>query len=222
MDLSGAPADGPVAFGGSLDAPTLLGAYRAGLFPFPAADPVLAAFNEVRWEGSRAVLAGGDDPYAVAWWSPDPRPVLAVDGLRAKVRPGWRYSTGRAFDQVLEECRKGREPRWLTDELATVLRELHRDGWAVSGEVWDGDELVGGVFGVRAGPVLSLDSMFHHRPGAGTAALGDLAARFGAVGGRLLDAQWDSPHLRSLGAELLPRERYLAVLREPDTPPLPS
>lgn len=218
LDLSEAPADGPVAFGGSLDAPTLLGAYRAGLFPFPADGPVLAAFNEARWADGPAVLVGGDDPYALAWWSPDPRPVLAVDRLRARSR--WTCTVGRAFGQVLEECRAGREPRWLTDELMATLGELHRDGRAVSGEVWEGDELVGGAYGIRVGPVLSLDSMFHRRPGAGTAALAGLAARFGAVGGRLLDAQWDSPHVRSLGAELLPRDRYLAVLSEPDTPPL--
>ncbi|MBB4945930.1 leucyl/phenylalanyl-tRNA--protein transferase [Kitasatospora gansuensis] len=218
MDLTEAPADGPVAFGGTLDAATLLGAYRAGLFPFPAADPVLAGFNEARWAESPAPLVGGDDPYALAWWSPDPRPVLAVDRLRE--RPRWTCTVGRAFDRVLEECRRDRQPRWLTDELAAALRELHRDGQAVSGEVWEGEELVGGAYGIRVGPVLSLDSMFHHRPGSGTAALAGLAARFAAVGGRLLDVQWDSPHIRSLGAELLPRERYLAALGEPDTQPL--
>ncbi|WP_407987548.1 leucyl/phenylalanyl-tRNA--protein transferase [Kitasatospora sp. CMC57] len=218
MDLTDAPADGPVAFGGTLDAATLLGAYRAGLFPFPAADPVLAAFNEARWADGPAALVGGDDPYAVAWWSPDPRPVLAVDRLRA--RPRWNCTVDRAFERVLEECRRDRRPRWLTDELTDALHDLRREGRAVSGEVWEGEELVAGVYGVAVGPVLSLDSMFHRRPGAGTAALAGLATRFAAVGGRLLDAQWDSPHIRSLGAELLPRERYLAVLGEPDTPPL--
>ncbi|KQV04447.1 hypothetical protein ASE03_11875 [Kitasatospora sp. Root187] len=218
LDLTDAPADAPVAFGGALDARTLLGAYRAGLFPFPAADPVLAAFNEARWADGPATLVGGDDPYALAWWSPDPRPVLPVNRLRAG--PRRRCTVGQAFDRVLEECRRDRQPVWLTDELTAALRELHRDGRAVSGEVWEDDELVGGAYGIQVGPVLSLDSMFHRRPGAGTAVLADLGARFGAVGGRLLDAQWDSPHIRSLGAELLPRERYLAVLREPDTPPL--
>ncbi|WTU03491.1 leucyl/phenylalanyl-tRNA--protein transferase [Kitasatospora sp. NBC_00070] len=219
MDLSEAPTDGPVAFGGVLDAATLLGACRAGLFPFPAADPVLAAFNEARWAGGRAPLVGGADPYALAWWSPDPRPVLPVARLRARRRTGLHCTVGRAFGRVLEECRTGREPRWMTDELLAALEQLHRDGRAVSGEVWEGEELVGGAYGIRVGPVLSLDSMFHRRPGAGSLALAELATRFGAVGGRLLDAQWDSPHVRSLGAELLPRERYLTVLREPDTPP---
>ncbi|GAA3041565.1 leucyl/phenylalanyl-tRNA--protein transferase [Kitasatospora albolonga] len=220
LDLAGAPADGPVAFGGELDQETLLGAYRAGLFPFPAGDPAVAAFNEVRWEEGPAVVVGGADPYALAWWSPDPRPVLAAGGPRVRLPAGRELTVGRAFGRVVEECRREREPRWLTDELVDALVELHRSGWAESAEVWEDGELVGGVYGVRVGVVLSLDSMFHRAPGAGRAAVAGLGARFAEVGGRVLDVQWDGPHVRRLGAEAMARSAYLALLREPDVGPL--
>ncbi|MFF2746966.1 leucyl/phenylalanyl-tRNA--protein transferase [Kitasatospora sp. NPDC058048] len=217
--------DGPVAFGGSLGPGELLAAYRRGLFPLPAADVYASAYSEALYgdaveAGEVALLPGGTDPYALAWWSPDPRPVIAPDGVRLggrlerrlRNRSSWWTSADRAFGQVLAACAEGRQPVWLTEELAAALMKLHGLGAAHSGEVWEGEELIGGVFGVVVGPVLSLDSMFHRRPDAARVAVADLGARFGAAGGRLLDAQWDGPHVRSLGAEPMARSRYLAVL----------
>ncbi|MFC5662278.1 leucyl/phenylalanyl-tRNA--protein transferase [Kitasatospora misakiensis] len=243
VDVARAPADGPAAFGGDLAPGTLLAAYRHGLFPLPAADDYASAFNEARHE--EAVLAGritllpgsgsgsgsgsgtgtgtdDADPYALAWWSPDPRPVLAADGVRLgrklsrmlRNRLEWWTTADTAFEEVLAACAEGRQPPWLTADLREALVGLHRLGAAHSAEVWEGGELVGGVFGVAAGPVLSLDSMFHRRPDAARVAVADLAARFDAAGGRLLDAQWDSPHVRSLGATPQPRARYLAALTD--------
>ncbi|MFJ4667396.1 leucyl/phenylalanyl-tRNA--protein transferase [Kitasatospora purpeofusca] len=227
VDVARAPADGPAAFGGDLAPGTLLAAYRHGLFPLPAADAYASAFNEARYEeavetGRIALLPGSEhaDPYALAWWSPDPRPVLAPDGVRLgsklsrllRNRLDWSTTADAAFEQVLAACAEGREPPWLTRDLREALTALHRLGGAHSVEVWEQGELVGGVFGIAAGPVLSLDSMFHRRPDAARVAVADLAARFAAAGGRLLDAQWDSPHVRSLGAAPLPRDRYLAAL----------
>ncbi|WP_316524499.1 leucyl/phenylalanyl-tRNA--protein transferase [Kitasatospora brasiliensis] len=225
LDLRLAPGDGPVAFGGTLGAEELLAAYRRGLFPLPAADLYASAYNEAVYGGDVeagrvALLPGGPDPYALAWWSPDPRPVIAPDGVRLggrlarrlRNRLGWRTSADRAFGQVLAACAEGRQPVWLTEELAAALVRLHELGVAHSGEVWEGEELVGGVFGVAVGPVLSLDSMFHRRPDAARVAVADLGARFGAAGGRLLDAQWDGPHVRSLGAVPMARSRYLGEL----------
>ncbi|MFF2656174.1 leucyl/phenylalanyl-tRNA--protein transferase [Kitasatospora sp. NPDC058032] len=234
LDVARAPADGPAAFGADLAPRTLLAAYRRGLFPLPAADPYASAFNEARCEravaaGEIALLpvpdAGPDagldaDPYALAWWSPDPRPLLAVDGVRIgrklsrllRNRLDWWTTADLAFGEVLAACAEGREPPWLTEELQQALTGLHRIGAAHSAEVWEEGELVGGVFGIAAGPVLSLDSMFHRRPDAARVAVADLAARFAAAGGTLLDAQWDSPHVRSLGAVPQPRARYLAAL----------
>ncbi|MFB7615920.1 leucyl/phenylalanyl-tRNA--protein transferase [Kitasatospora sp. NPDC056181] len=233
LDVARAPGDGPVAFGGGLAADVLLAAYRRGLFPMPAADDYASAFNEARFEeavasGTVALLPGAaavddDDPYALAWWSPDPRPVIAPGGVRIgsrlarRLRNGlpWWTSADRAFPRVLAACAEGRQPPWLTEGLRATLLQLHDRGAAHSAEVWDGEELIGGVFGVTAGPVLSLDSMFHRRSDAARVAVADLAARFADAGGRLLDAQWDTPHVRTLGAVPTSRADYLAALAAP-------
>ena len=124
-------------------------------------------------------------------------------------------TTDTAFERVAEQCRAGREPRWLTDTLLESLIALHEKGWAHSVEVWADGELIGGAFGVAVGPALSGDSIFGRRPEAARIAVADLAARFAAAGGELIDAQWDSPFLRSLGARPMPRAEYLARLTGP-------
>ncbi|GAA1973306.1 leucyl/phenylalanyl-tRNA--protein transferase [Kitasatospora viridis] len=225
LDLANAPGDAPAAFCADLSPSSLLAAYRRGLFPLPAADEYAAALNEALFEGRVADgsigLSGAPaQAYRVAWWSPDPRPVLAPDQvhltrrLTRRLRNGtpWSATADRAFGEVLAACAAGREQQWLTAELRASLERLHRDGFAHSAEVWEGGELVGGVFGVLAGPVLSLDSMFHRRPGAGQVAVAELGARFAEAGGELLDAQWDSPHVRALGARPVGRAAYLARL----------
>ena len=116
---------------------------------------------------------------------------------------------------MAEECRAGREPRWLTDTLLETMVELHEEGWAHSIEVWQDGELIGGALGLSVGGTLSGDSMFSRRPNAARIAVADMAARFAHAGGTLIDAQWDSPFLRSLGAELMPREHYLSLLAGP-------
>ena len=160
--------DGPVAFSADLSPEAVLGAYRHGIVPFPAPDEYHRTLNEVRYEEQVAggVIGlvgagpgGGQDPYAVAWWSPDPRPVIAVDrvhlgrNVRKRLRRGHEWTTAdTAFEQVAEQCRAGREPRWLTDPLLESLIALHEKGWAHSVEVWAGGELIGGAFGVAVGP----------------------------------------------------------------------
>jgi leucyl/phenylalanyl-tRNA--protein transferase len=232
-------AGGPVAFGADLSPDTLLSAYRHGIIPFPAADVYHRTLNEVRYEdqvdaGVIGLVGDGradahsdsdsdsEDPYAVAWWSPDPRPVIVADrvhlgrNVRKQLRRGHQWTTAdTAFDQVAEQCRAGREPRWLNDTLLESLIALHEKGWAHSAEVWEDGELVGGAFGVAVGPVLSGDSMFARRPEAARIAVADLAARFAAAGGELIDAQWDSPFLRSLGATPMPRQEFLGRLTGP-------
>ncbi len=165
LDLARAPGDAPVAFGAELTGPVLLAAYRRGLFPMPA-DDMAAAFHEVRHgsevaAGRIALLPGpaGQDPYALAWWSPDPRPVLApgevhlATRLRRSLRTGADGSStaDRAFAEVVAACAEGRRPVWLTPALRAALARLHRAGVAHSAEVWDGPELVGGAFGVVVG-----------------------------------------------------------------------
>lgn len=237
LDMSAAPGNYPVAFCGDLSPASVLGAYRRGVIPFPAADEYARNISEFRYEdqvaaGVIALVEGaGGDPYTVAWRSPDPRPVIRVGGVhigrnvRKRLRrgPDWTTTADVCFRRVAEECRAGREPRWLTDQLLASFTELHRLGWAHSIEVWQSGELVGGAFGIGIGPALSGDSMFSRSPQAASVAVADMAARLAEAGGTLIDAQWDSPFLRSLGAEPMPRERYLAVLDGPAEPrPLPG
>jgi leucyl/phenylalanyl-tRNA--protein transferase len=217
--------DCPVAFGADLSPVSVLGAYKKGIFPLPAAGEFARDSNEFRYEDQVSdgviglVGAAGDDPYGVAWWSPDPRPVIKAGNIhlgrntRKELRRGRERTTANvSFRRVAQECRAGREPRWFTDALLESMVALHEEGWAHSIEVWQDGELIGGALGVGVGSVLSGDSMFSRHPSAARIAVADMGARFAAAGGTLIDAQWDSPFLRSLGAELMPREDYLPLL----------
>ncbi|HEV7649884.1 MAG TPA: hypothetical protein VGP26_17190 [Actinophytocola sp.] len=222
LDLSGAPADGPVAFHDDLGPQALLDAYRHGLYPFPADTDEQKIMSELTYEGRVPVLGQGTDPYAVAWCSPDPRPVILVDelhlqrSLRKQLRNKveWTTTLDACFGRVVRQCRVGREPRWLTDRLVASLARLHEAGHAHSVEVWDGDELVGGTFGVRVGGVFSADSQFTVRSGAAKVAVACLARRMAGSGGVAVDVQHDGDHARLLGAVPVPRAEYLALLRE--------
>jgi leucyl/phenylalanyl-tRNA--protein transferase len=225
LEITSRAGDYPVAFCADLSPESVLSAYRNGIIPFPAPDEYVRNINEFRYEEHVAAglisLVGSmrDDPYWVAWWSPDPRPVIEVGNIhiggnvRKQLRRGAEWTTAdSSFHRVAEECRAGREPRWLTDTLLESMIELHRQGWAHSIEVWQDGDLIGGALGIGIGRVLSGDSMFSRRQNAARIAVADMATRFAEAGGLLIDAQWDSPFLRSLGAELMPRERYLRLL----------
>jgi leucyl/phenylalanyl-tRNA--protein transferase len=239
-DGPGEPADGageaPVAFCADLSPASVLGAYRRGIVPMPAADEFFRGLNEIRFEEQVAAgtiaLVGDqrDDPYLVAWWSPDPRLTVPADGVhlgrnvRKRLRRDGLTTTANAdFRRVAEACRAGREPRWLTDALLGSLVELHEAGWAHSIEVWLGGELAGGALAVGMGGLMSGDSLFSRHQGAAAVAVADMGARLAAAGGTVIDAQWDSPFLRSLGATPVARERYLELLDGPLEPvPLPA
>jgi leucyl/phenylalanyl-tRNA---protein transferase len=224
----------PVAFCADLSPASVLGAYRRGIVPIPAASEFIRTRNEVRYEdevaaGAIAIVGAPDsDPYWASWWSPDPR-LLIGDGVhlgrnvRKRLRGDGLVTTAdTAFPRVAEECRAGREPRWLTDPLLGSLIELRNAGWAHSIEVWLGDDLVGGALGIGIGEVLSGDSLFGRHPGAAAIAVADMRARLTAVGGKVIDAQWDTPFLRSLGAAPVARGHYLALLDRSAGPvPLP-
>jgi len=226
------PEDGPVAFCADLSPASVLAAYQRGLIPLPAPDEYFRTLNEVRYEdqvaaGAIAVVGDErDDPYRVAWWSPNPRPLIGTGvhlgrNVRKLLRREELTTTANtAFPRVAEACRADREPRWLTDELVATLTELHGQGRAHSIEVWLDGALVGGAMGIGVGSLISGDTLFGKHPGAAAVAVADMWARLAAAGGTLIDAQWDTPFLRSLGAEPLPRERFLAMLGPPG-PPLP-
>ncbi len=217
-----------MAFCADLSPASVLGAYRRGIIPLPVSDEYLRTLNEFRYEDQVAAGAiglvgdGGADPYWVAWWSPDPRPVIGAGGvhLGRNVRKRLRRdalttSADAAFREVAEACREGREPRWLTDPLLETLVELHGAGWAHSFEVWRGDNLVGGAIGIGIDGIISGDSLFGRQPGAAAISVADMSARLEASGGALIDAQWDGPLLRSLGAVPMAARALPAAARPP-------
>jgi leucyl/phenylalanyl-tRNA--protein transferase len=195
-DPEQADADGIAGVGADLEPGTLLAAYRSGLFPMPL--------------GRRSV----------AWFSPDPRAVIPLDGLR--ISRSLRRSTARyeirrdtRFADVMVRCADPRRPGgWITPKFVKAYLRLHHMGWANSFECFAGDELVGGLYGVRVGGLFAGESMFHTATDASKVALVALVEWLRATGATLLDVQWMTPHLRSLGAVDLPRRGYLALLDE--------
>ena len=221
LDVAGARRT-LVAVGGTLDPPTLIAAYRAGCFPWPSTGPHERSLERqarrlVR-SGAVPLLPGTDG--LVPWCSPEPRAVLLADRLvvsrslrRTLRRSGWTTTVDAAFEAVLAGCAdRGEEGTWITERMRTGYRELHAAGVAHSLEVWDGDRLVGGLYGVLTGRVFSGESMFHAETDASKVALVALVERLRAGGGVLFDVQWCTPHLASLGAIEITREDYAARL----------
>jgi leucyl/phenylalanyl-tRNA--protein transferase len=194
------PLDAPsgedlICLGGDLSPGTLLAAYRAGLFPMP--------FHRRR----------------IAWWSPDPRGVIPLDGLRVSrsLRKSCRRFEIRAdvsFGTVMKACASVRRAgNWITPAFVDAYTALHRLGWAHSVEAWSDDgQLAGGLYGVAIDGLFAGESMFHRRTDASKVALVALVERLRAGGYTLLDVQWLTPHLESLGARAVPRADYLERL----------
>lgn len=199
---------GVVAVGGDLEPGTILAAYRNGLFPMPL--------------GRRGELA---------WWSPDPRGIIPLDGLRVarSLRRSCRRYEVRldsAFEDVIDACADPARPDgWITPEMRAGYVRLHRLGWAHSVETWDPatDELVGGLYGVAIGGLFAGESMFHRRPDASKVALVALVGLMAEAGGqaRVLDVQWVTPHLARLGATEISRRDYIERVRHAIQLPLP-
>ena len=200
-DLVGAGAD--------LEPATILAAYRAGAFPM-------------------GLGRHGAGP--MGWWSPDPRGVLRPEDLR--VSRSLRRSCARlqvtvdtAFDAVVRGCADpDREGRWITRPVTRAYTRLHALGWAHSVEVWSGDQLVGGLYGIAIGGLFAGESMFPRVTDASKVALVALRELITADGDprRIIDVQWVTPHLASLGVREVPRAAYLGLLREALEAPLPA
>jgi leucyl/phenylalanyl-tRNA--protein transferase len=226
------PGDGPAALGGDLSVPTMVGAYRRGIVPWSPTDPQAAAELLDALAPALAArrvpnLSPGRPPSAdLVWWDPDPRGVIHPGGLHLSRRLrwwlrrcGWTATLDASFAAVVRACRRDGPHGWISDELVDVYTELFALGWAHSTEVWDGDTLVGGHFGLLVGAVYIGDSMFHRRTDASKVALADFDARFTAAGGRLFDVQFASAHLRSMGAVDIGRGEFRSALaRARDTP----
>lgn len=194
------PGNDLVAMGADLEPGTLLRAYSTGLFPMPV-DP----------DKRRS---------KVAWYSPDPRGILPLDQLRISKslrRSMRRYDIrmNTAFHDVIEACADpSRDGRWITNEIGRAYSTLFELGWAHSVEVFDGDQLVGGLYGVRCNGLFAGESMFYRATDASKVALVRLVDWMLATDGKLLDVQWTTPHLESLGAISVSRSEYLRLLAE--------
>ena len=221
LDVAGAPRS-LVALGGTLDAATLVSAYRAGCFPWPSSGEHEQALER---QARRLVRRGlvprlpGTDGL-VPWCSPDPRAVLIADQVvvsrslrRTLRRCGWETTVDAAFEQVVAGCAERGEGTWITDRMRQGYAELHRVGAAHSVEVWEGDRLVGGLYGVLVGSVFCGESMFHRQTDASKVALVDLCDRVLQAGFSLIDTQEETDHLASLGQVLVRRADYLAALQ---------
>jgi leucyl/phenylalanyl-tRNA--protein transferase len=191
-----ADPNGLLAFGGDLSSPRLLAAYANGIFPwFSAGEPIL-------------------------WWSPDPRCVFATQRLRPKrslrraLRGStWQVTADRAFDQVIRACAAPRAEHagtLITADMIVAYEALLALGHAHSVEVWDGDDLVGGIYGIGIGHLFCGESMFSARSGGSKVALMTLAHWLRQWDFPLLDAQVTNPHLLSLGAVEIPRAQFVA------------
>jgi leucyl/phenylalanyl-tRNA--protein transferase len=183
-----------VAVGADLEPGTLLAAYRAGMFPM-----------RVR--------------RTLAWWSPDPRGIIPLDGFHASrsLRRVWARFDVRvdtAFGEVIHACADPARPHgWIDASFVDAYSRLHELGWAHSVEAWHDGEPAGGLYGVRIGGLFAAESMFHRVTDASKIAVWAATELLRLDGASLFDVQWVTPHLRSLGAIAIPREEYLHRLR---------
>ncbi|HEY0170608.1 MAG TPA: leucyl/phenylalanyl-tRNA--protein transferase [Pyrinomonadaceae bacterium] len=200
-DPRGANEEGIVAVGGRPEPALLEEAYGRGIFPWPV-------------EG-----------YPLLWFSPPERALLFFDELhvarslaRARRRTSLTFTIDRAFERVIRACaevpRAHEQGTWITPWMIRGYCEFHRRGRAHSVEAWEGGELVGGVYGVDAGGAFAGESMFRVRPNASKLALLFLIDHLRARGLGWLDAQVMTPHMRALGARLVPREEFLRLLAD--------
>ena len=189
------PIDDIVATGADLEPSTLIDAYRHGLFP---------------------MHVGDDD--ILAWWSPVLRGIIDLDSLRItrsmrRSAKRYRCTIDESFDDVIAACAEvPRGGKWINDDMVSAYRTLHRLGWAHSVETWLDDELVGGLYGVRIDRFFAGESMFHTRTDASKVALMHLVDTMRRENMMLLDVQWVTPHLSTLGAMEIPRDAYLRRL----------
>ncbi|MFY0408125.1 leucyl/phenylalanyl-tRNA--protein transferase [Solicola sp. PLA-1-18] len=202
------PRDDCIALGADLEPGTVLAAYRSGAFPMPI---------------------DGVEP--MAWWSPMERGVLRLSDLRVsrslrKSRRRYTVTIDQAFDEVVQACADPSRPgAWIDGQVEDAYGRLHRLGWAHSVETRDDDgALVGGLYGLSLGGLFAGESMFHRATDASKVALVGLVELLDDehAAKRLVDVQWQTPHLESLGVSTMPRRRYLKALRGLESVPPPA
>jgi leucyl/phenylalanyl-tRNA---protein transferase len=192
--------NGLLAAGGDLSPERLLAAYRRGIFPW--------------YETGQPIL----------WWCPDPRAVIFPGELhvsrrlrRSLASQPFEASFDRDFDAVVRGCARSGDPgagTWITPEMITAYGRLHAIGHAHSVEVWRGDDLAGGLYGVAMGRAFFAESMFCYRPNASKAAMICLMQELRARDFLVMDCQLPSAHLASMGAREVPRREFLALVSQ--------
>lgn len=198
--VSNASDDGLLAAGGDLEPARLLLAYKSGIFPW---------FN---------------DDSLILWWSPDPRMVLFPEKIRISKSmrrliksDRFRLTRNADFDAVISHCAKAKRPNqegtWITDQMVEAYRTLHISGLAVSYEVWEENELVGGLYGMDLGSVFCGESMFSRVSNASKFAFINMAQEMAEKGYAMIDCQMYTPHLASLGAETISRAEFIRILK---------
>lgn len=190
--------DGLLAVGGDLSPARLLAAYQLGIFP---------------WY---------EDPQPILWWSPNPRAVIQPDKLhisrslhKTLKKSPFAITFDQAFERVIEHCAElddKRDGTWIGDDMMDAYTALHQKGWAHSVEAWQGEELVGGLYGIGIGRVFFGESMFSRVSNASKIAFVHLAGQLSQWGFKLIDCQVHSPHIASLGAEMMDRALFTAIL----------
>jgi leucyl/phenylalanyl-tRNA---protein transferase len=194
-----ADEDGLLAVGGDLSRERLIYAYSNGIFP---------------WYETRYIL----------WWCPDPRFVLFPGELRISSsmkqllkKQAFEFSVNRDFNAVISNCktitRRGQDGTWITEEMRSAFNDLHAAGYAHSAEVWSKGELVGGLYGVRLGKIFFGESMFSRTSNASKYAFISYVEYLKKEGVELIDCQVYTAHLESLGAEMIPRSRFLNLIK---------
>ncbi|WP_040394187.1 leucyl/phenylalanyl-tRNA--protein transferase [Catenovulum agarivorans] len=190
--------NGLLAIGGELKPAWLLKAYKNGIFPwFNPGEPIL-------------------------WWSPDPRGVIRPNQIHANKslrkylkKSGFSYSVNRAFSQVIQNCatlRQKTDGTWITNEMIQAYIELHQQGHAHSIEVWQNQQLVGGLYGINIGGLFCGESMFHLVSNASKAAFNCLGQVCQQLNIQLIDCQMVNPHLETLGVYEMSRDEFLTEL----------
>lgn len=199
-DPEQAAVEGIVVIGGELNAANLLQAYRRGIFPWPI------------------------DGWPLPWFCPEERAILEFKNLhvsrslqREKKRAPFRLSIDEDFSAVIHACasaeRKDEVGTWITQEMIHAYCDLHDEGQAHSVEAWEGDDLVGGIYGVDAGGAFAGESMFYVRPNASRLALLHLIEHLNGRGLDWLDIQVMTPHMRVFGARNIIRREFLQKLK---------
>lgn len=196
-----ADENGILAVGGDLHPESLLLAYRSGIFPWPM-------------EGA-----------PLLWFSPPERGIVFFSDLhipksleKARRKSTFRITHDQAFEKVIRECadvpRPGQSGTWITEPMLEAYVRLHELGHAHSFEVWDGEDLVGGIYGVDADGAFAAESMFYDQPYASKIALLALIDHMKSRGATWLDIQVMTPHMEKLGARLIEREQFHRLLSE--------